>query len=140
MTQSAIMTFVTALSFTLSSALAQQIYGQGKWESLSSTAIGGTWEGSFVQTGDHLEGTFVLKGSNVLSGGEVAGYITGSQIALEMAGGQKSAAEFSGKMTGDNLAGEWSSEIAGDHGIWYGRLSKAKMISFDSAEDSVPDQ
>jgi hypothetical protein len=117
--------FVSAVTvFALSSAAAaQQLTGTGTWQSLSSAIIKGGWTASLVRTGNHVEGTLALTGSNLLSGGAVSGDIDSSSIMLGVVSKDVRQATFSGQLVGNTVKGEWNCPAVNDHGIWSGTLS-----------------
>ncbi len=105
-------------------AQGQELSGKGSWQSLSSESIKGSWTTALTQKDAQLEGSFDLQGSNVFSGGAVDGEITASKIAFGLMVQGARWAEFTGKVDGDQISGEWTCEAIGDHGVWYGTLKR----------------
>lgn len=117
----ALLTGLTALG-TLQPAHAQDLAGQGEWQSLSGEAIKGTWTADIRRSGSQLTGTMALRGSNALSGGTVTGNIDADNISvgIVLAGG--TIASFSGRLAGESISGEWQSPVLQDEGVWFGTL------------------
>jgi hypothetical protein len=101
---------------------AQQITGKGEWHSLSGEAIKGTWTVNLMRSGSHLQGSLDLTGSNVFAGGDVSGNLDAASIMLGVAVGDTQHATFSGKLDGDTVSGEWTSDTLKDSGVWFGSL------------------
>lgn len=107
-------------------APAQQLTGEGEWRSLLSAAIKGTWSATLARSGNRLEGNLDLSGSNVFSGGSVAGELDTSGITLGVMVDGAEQAAFAGKLDGESITGEWVCDAVKDHGVWYGTLRFAK--------------
>lgn len=116
------MAVIVMLGSLGSAVQAQQITGKGEWQSLSGDAIKGTWTVNLMRTGNHLEGSLDLSGSNVFTGGDVSGSIDAASIVLGVAVGGTQHATFSGKLDGDIVSGEWTSDGLKDSGVWFGSL------------------
>lgn len=105
-------------------AAAAELRGEGEWQSLSGDSIKGTWSASLEESAGEVAGRLTLNGSNVFTGGMVTGTMDGGGIVLGVMVESLKQATFQGKLDGESVAGEWQSEIAGDHGVWSGTLSK----------------
>ncbi len=99
-------------------ASGQQLAGKGEWRSLSGDTIGGTWTASLTRTGNRVQGTLILGGSNVLSGGDVVGGIDTCSIMLGVVAAGARQAAFSGKLDGDSIKGEWSGNVLSTPAPW----------------------
>lgn len=102
----------------------RKLSGSGEWQSLNGEAIRGKWTVTLSQSGDRLDGELTLSGSNVFSGGAVAGTIDGSSIMLGVLAEGNKVASFSGKLDGETISGEWEAGLIKDHGVWFGTLAK----------------
>jgi hypothetical protein len=99
--------------------------GSGEWQSLKSEAIGGKWTVTLARAGERVDGELTLTGSNVFTGGKVAGTIDGASIVLGVMTEAGKSASFSGKLDGKTIAGEWEAALVDDHGVWFGTLAGA---------------
>ena len=120
------LTAVVVVALSAAVCTAQELTGSGEWQSLSSELIGGTWTAQLTRKGSRIAGTLNLTGSNVFSGGDVAGEIDASSIVLGVMSSNARQATFSAKVNGDLISGEWQCDAVGDHGAWYGTLSAAR--------------
>jgi hypothetical protein len=105
---------------------AQQLRGEGEWQSLNAESVRGRWQVTLTRTGSELQGTIVLTGSNVLKKGPVAGTINGSDVVLGVMSDGARNATFAARIDGESVSGEWESAVASDHGVWTGKLSSVK--------------
>lgn len=117
-----LVTFVSP--FLGATARAEELVGSGEWQSLSSEAIRGKWSVTLTRIDSRVDGTLTLAGSNVFAGGRVAGTVDTSSIVLGVMSEGNKQASFSGKLDGETISGEWEAPVAGDHGVWYGELTK----------------
>jgi hypothetical protein len=106
-------------------ATAQPLTGVGEWQSLKGDAIKGTWTAALTRSGEVLNGTFELKGSNVVVGGPVTGSIDNSSVVLGLAQEGTKRITFSARLEGDAVSGEWEYPSLQDHGVWFGSLSSS---------------
>ena len=110
------------VSFSNVPAGAQDLVGQGEWQSLSGEAMRGTWSVELSRSGTDLRGGIKVTGSNLFSGGTVTGTVDGQEVVLGvMADGVKQAT-FSGKLSGDSISGEWACPAIKDQGVWFGTV------------------
>ena len=61
---------------------AEELIGQGEWQSRLGGAMRGTWTATLERSGETLEGNIVLTGSPLFNGGVVTGTIEGDQVLL----------------------------------------------------------
>jgi hypothetical protein len=102
---------------------AQELRGQGQWQSLSGDEIKGKWQTMLVRHGDAVAGTISLTGSSAFKQAAVSGSITPQSIVLGTVQQDEKAASFSATLDGNKINGEWESTVVGDHGVWSGTLS-----------------
>ena len=82
---------------------------------------------TLTQIGNHVQGNLDLTGSNVFSGGQVSGDINGSSVMLGVMVDGNNEANFTGRLTGNTISGEWDSDPAHDSGVWSGTLGPSTM-------------
>lgn len=99
----------------------------GEWQSLSAENIKGTWSAQVTQNATSIEGTMTLTGSNVFKSGTVKGTLETTNIAFGVLTEAGMQASFNGKVDGAGLSGEWESSAVGDHGVWYGSMTKGAI-------------
>ncbi|MFI5397567.1 MAG: hypothetical protein ACHQ9S_18680 [Candidatus Binatia bacterium] len=103
---------------------AQQLAGQGKWQSLlGGELISGTWSLSLQRSAAKVTGTMQITGSDLLKTGAVTGTIDGSNVVLGVGSDGVTSASFNGQLTGSAISGEWDCPAVKDHGVWEGTLS-----------------
>jgi hypothetical protein len=133
--QSVLRGAVVFLLMATAAAHGQELVGKGEWQSLSGTAIKGTWVASLTRAGDQVAGTLTLTGSNVFTGGSVLGDIDTASIMLGvMAAGAKQAS-FSARIDGESIKGEWECDAVKDHGVWWGTLTPRTAEPVAGAEE-----
>lgn len=120
----------------VASAHAEQLQGKGRWESLSGDAIKGSWTVQLVRSASKLQGELELQGATLLTGGKVSGTIDDTSVVLGIVSEGMKGATFSGKLDGQSIRGEWQSDVANDHGVWYGTLSAANDGGKQTAESA----
>jgi hypothetical protein len=121
-----VLAMLLAVGLCASEAAAQQLVGKGEWRSLTGEPIKGTWTATLARDGNRVQGNLDLTGSNVFSAGAVSGEIDALGITLGVMVDGAQQATFSGKLEGDSISGEWECDAVKDHGVWYGRLARAK--------------
>lgn len=97
--------------------------GSGEWQSIKGEGIGGTWTVTLTRSGDRVDGTLSLRGSNVFSGGRVSGTVNAGQVVLGVLTEAGKVASFTGLLDGRCIKGEWEAALIDDHGVWYGTLA-----------------
>lgn len=104
--------------------LGESLVGQGEWRSTQGgDYIRGTWAAELSRSGERVEGTMSLTGSNVLLSGTVDGEVRkGGEVVLGIAADGERAATFRGRLEGEQIAGEWEFEAVKDTGTWKGTL------------------
>jgi hypothetical protein len=123
--------FLTGLS--LSSAIivaigphggahAQQLVGEGKWQSRSGQVIGGTWSVELRQSGSDLQGTIELTGSTLFSEGTITGTTDGKEIMLGVMSEGGNQVTFQGQVDGESVSGRWEYPPLADGGVWQGAI------------------
>jgi hypothetical protein len=118
----AITILCVAPSLAWNTAWGQPLAGKGDWQSLNGEAIRGTWSVDLIREGTDVSGSIALTGSTLFVGGTVSGSIDGHNVVLGvMAEGVKQAT-FTGKLDGEDIAGEWECPAIKDEGIWTGTL------------------
>lgn len=103
-------------------ASAEQLVGQGEWQSLSGEGIRGTWSVELTSAGERVEGTIKMTGSNVFTTSAVSGSIDGQKIVLGLMSEGTKQATFAGKLVDGSISGEWQCPGISDEGIWTGKL------------------
>lgn len=103
-------------------ASADQLVGQGEWQSLSGEGMRGTWSVELTRAGSRVEGTIKMTGSNVFTTSAVNGTIDGQQIVLGLMSEGTKQATFSGKLVDGSISGEWQCPGISDEGVWTGKL------------------
>lgn len=124
---------LAAVLFSCGAAFGQEVKGSGEWRSVKTKAIRGTWTLSATRSGTALNGVLELTGSNVFTGGEVAGSIDGSDIVLGVLRKDQKLASFTGAIDGEAVSGEWECDLVDDAGVWYGDLSRSDLSKGQSA-------
>lgn len=100
------------------------LVGSGEWRSLVGEGIAGTWTVTLTRSGERVDGTLALRGSNVFSGGTVSGTVSDTQVVLGVLTEAGKAATFTGALDAGGIKGEWEAAVAGDHGVWFGTLAR----------------
>lgn len=118
----ALVSLSVSQAFWVQSATADDLTGQGEWQSLSGEAIHGTWSVNLRRTAGRLEGTMTMTGSPSLRVVTVTGTIDGQQIVMGAAEDGASKATFSGRLVGESISGEWTFALLSDEGVWSGSL------------------
>jgi len=95
---------------------------------LEGDSIRGTWKVGLARTGDKLSGTIAFTGSNVFSEAQVVGTITSSSVTLGVVANGQKQIDFVGSLDGESIRGEWTSDVLGDHGVWYGKLVRGQEL------------
>lgn len=115
--------FVSSVVLLFAGALyAQELIGDGEWQSLAGDAMRGTWSVDLRRSSSRVDGTINLSGSNVFTGGTVSGTIDGQDVVLGVMAEGVAQATFTGKLTGKSISGEWKCPAVKDEGVWFGTL------------------
>ena len=102
---------------------ADELIGKGEWRSVSGgDAISGTWRVTLTRADTAVTGTMELTGSNVLKKGTVNGTVNGSSVLLGVSSDGATEANFTGKLNGNAISGEWDCPALKDDGVWQGTL------------------